>query len=306
MDLIQRIEAGQGEFLVFALTPPRHDTDRERAQEIADTTVARLRPLGLDGLILYDIDDETDRNSAERPFPFMPTLDPADFLADHLGTWETPVIVYRAVAKYDAENLRAWVAAQDPARLMSVLVGAASSSTQARTSLKDAHALRREANPNLATGGVAIPERHSRREDEHLRLLAKQDAGCRFFVTQVVYDINAAKNLVSDYHYECRVRGIPHAPFVFTFSVCGSMKTLDFLRWLGVDVPRWIENDLKHAADPLTASYQQALATATELMAYCRTLGVPFGINVESVSIRRVEIEAAVQLAHELRAGLRR
>ena len=160
VDLIQRVEAGQGEFLLFALTPPRHDTDRERAQEIADTTVARLRPVGLDGLILYDIDDETERNPAERPFPFMPTLDPADFLTDNLGTWETPVIVYRAVAKYDAENLRAWLAAQDPARLMTVLVGAASSGTQARTSLNDAQTLRREANPNLATGGVAIPERH--------------------------------------------------------------------------------------------------------------------------------------------------
>ena len=306
VDLIQRIAAGQGEFLLFAITPPRHDTDRERAQEIADTTVARLRPVGVDGLILYDIDDETERNPAERPFPFMPTLDPADFLTDHLGTWETPVIVYRAVAKYDAESLRAWFAAQDPARLMTVLVGAASSGTQARTSLSDAQRLRREANPNLAMGGVAIPERHSRREDEHLRLLAKQDAGCRFFVTQVVYDVNAAKNLVSDYHYECRRRGTPHAPIVFTFSVCGSMKTLDFLRWLGVDVPRWIENDLEHAADPLAASYQQALTTATELMAYCRALGVPFGINVESVSIRRVEIEAALELARELRGELRR
>ena len=165
--------------------------------------------------------------------------------------------------------------------------------------------LRREANPALSLGGVAIPERHSRRDDEHLRLLAKQDAGCRFFVTQVVYDINAAKNLVSDYHYECQARGISHAPFVFTFSVCGSMKTLDFLRWLGVDVPRWIENDLTHAADPLEASYQQALTTATELIAYCRTLGVPFGINVESVSIRRVEIEASVRLAQQLRTQLR-
>ena len=33
-------------------------------------------------------------------------------------------------------------------------------------------------------------------------------------------------------------------------------------------------------------------------MAYCRALGVPFGINVESVSIRQVEIEASVRLAH--------
>ena len=303
-DLIQRIVAGRGEFLVFALTPPRLDTDRERAQEIAEVTVARLRPLRLDGLILYDIDDETERNPAERPFPFMPTLDPADYLADHLGAWRTPVIVYRAVSKYTPTELRAWLSAQDPARVMTVLVGAPSSTTTGRTSLADAQALRREVNPALTLGGVAIPERHSRREDEHLRLLSKQEAGCRFFVTQVVYDLNAARNLVSDYHYECRARGVSPVPFVFTFSVCGSMKTLHFLRWLGVDVPRWIENDLKHAADPLEASYEQALATATELAAYCRTLGVPFGINVESVSIRRVEIDASVRLAQRLRTQL--
>ena len=186
---------------MFALTPPRHDTDRDRAREIADATVARLRPLALDGLILYDIDDETERNPAERPFPFMPTLDPADYLADHLSTWPTPVIVYRAVSKYAPDDLRVWLSAQDPARVMTVLVGAPSSATPGRTSLADAQALRREVNPALALGGVAIPERHSRREDEHLRLLAKQEAGCRFFVTQVVYDLNAAQNLVSDYLY---------------------------------------------------------------------------------------------------------
>ena len=301
MDLIRRIDAGEGGFLLFALTPPRLATDRERAQEIADVTVARLAPLGLDGLILYDIDDEAERNPAERPFPFMPTMDPADFRANHLGSWPTPVIVYRAVSKYAPDDLRSWLSAQDPGRSMTVLVGAPASGAQVRTSLRDAHALRREVNPGLLLGGVAIPERHTRREDEHVRLLAKQDAGCRFFVTQVVYDVNAAKNLVSDYHYECRARGVAPAPFVFTFSVCGSMKTLAFLRWLGVDVPRWIENDLAHAADTLEASYQQALTTATELMAFCRTLGAPFAINVESVSIRRVEIEASVRLAQELR-----
>jgi branched-chain amino acid transport system permease protein len=63
-----------------------------------------------------------------------------------------------------------------------------------------------------------------------------------------------------------------------------------------VNGPRWIENDLKHAADPLQASYQQALTAATELMAYCRALGVPFGINVESV-IRVVWVGGAALAA---------
>jgi hypothetical protein len=293
------------ETLLFSLTPPRSATAAGRVQEIADAAIARLRRLDLDGLILYDIDDEAERNPAQRPFPFTPTLDPGDFLADYLADWPTPVIVYRAVAKYTRADLRSWLSVQEPSKVLTVLVGAGSSTASAATTLTDAQAWSREVNPHLAVGGVAIPERHSRRRNEHLRLLAKQEAGCRFFVTQVVYEVNAAKNLVSDYFYECSARGRPLVPIVFTFSVCGSMRTLEFLQWLGVDVPRWIENDLKHAADTLEASYQLALAAAIELTSYCRRLGMPFGINIESVSIRKVEIEASVKLAAHLRDELR-
>ena len=134
----------------------------------------------------------------------------------------------------------------------------------------------------------------------------KQEAGCSFFVTQVVYDVNAAKNMVSDYRYECAARDIEPVPIVFTFSVCGSLRTLEFLDWLGVDVPRWIQNDLRHADDTLQASYEHSLGAARELIAYCRRMGVPFGINVESVSIRLAEIEASVELARELERELRR
>jgi hypothetical protein len=103
-----------------------------------------------------------------------------------------------------------------------------------------------------------------------------------------------------------RAQNLEPVPIVFTFSVCGSMKTLEFLQWLGVDVPRWIANELRHADDTLDASYAQAVATAIELIAFCRRVGVPFGLNVESVSICRVEIEASVRLAARLRAELRR
>ena len=95
-------------------------------------------------------------------------------------------------------------------------------------------------------------------------------------------------------------------PIVFTFSVCGSVKTLEFVQWLGVDVPRWIENELRHADDTLDASYDQAVSTAVELMEFCRRIGAPFGLSVESVSIRQVEIDASVRLATRLRAELRR
>ena len=70
MDLMRR-EDSLCEILLFALTPPRLATAAGRVQEIADATIARLRGLDLDGLILYDIDDEAERNPAQRPCPFM-------------------------------------------------------------------------------------------------------------------------------------------------------------------------------------------------------------------------------------------
>ncbi len=296
----------RGEFLLFALTPPRLSTTPEKAQEIADVTFERLKPLDVDGLILYDIDDEVDRNPDERPFPFFPTMDPADYLDRHLKNWRTPVVVYRATAKYSEQELRDWMASLDTATRMAVFVGASTRETRVATTLRRAQQLRSEVNPKLLLGAVAIPERHTRNGDEHLRLAAKQDAGCSYFVTQVIYDVNAAKNLVSDYAHECRDRGLDPVPIVFTFSACGSMQTLEFLRWLGVDVPRWVVNDLRHADDALDASLEHAEATALELISFCRRLGVPFGINVESVSIRRLEIEASVRLAERLRGELAR
>lgn len=306
MDLQRRILERRGEFLLFALTPPRRATSALRAQEIADITAKRLQELDLDGLVLYDIDDESDRNPQERPFPFLPTMDPAEYLSRHLEDWNTPTVVYRAVGKHVESELRSWLGNQEPDRVLTVFVGAASRDKPVATSLRRAHELRAEVAPDLLLGGVAIPERHTRSGEEHLRMLAKQAAGCSFFVTQVVYDVNAAKNLVSDYRDECLSLGLDPMPIVFTFSVCGSIKTLDFLQWLGVDVPRWIQNELRHAEDTLEASFDQALTTARELMTYCRRLDVPFGINVESVSNRRAEIESSVNLAARLQDELHR
>ena len=103
-----------------------------------------------------------------------------------------------------------------------------------------------------------------------------------------------------------RRANLPPVPIVFTFSVCGSLKTLEFLGWLGVDVPRWIQNDLRHADDTLEESYEHSLRAARELIRYCRHMGVPFGVNVESVSIRLAEIEASVRLAEALELELNR
>lgn len=293
------------EVLLFGLTPPRADTTPERITEIAERTLARVDALPIDALVIYDITDETDRNPQPRPFPFVEMLDPAAYLCDGLTDWDKPAVIYRYVGKYDPEELRSWLQSA-PDNVMTVFVGSSSEDAPVRTSLSQAVEIHHEARPELPLGAVTIPERHIGRGDEHQRLLRKQQGGSQFFISQIVYDIGAAKNLASDYRYAARESGVEVAPLVFTLSLCGSAKTLSFLEWLGVEVPPWVRNEILHTEDPLDWSRQQALNAARELASFCRYLDIPFGFNVESVSSRRVEIEAAVALTHEIAELLER
>ena len=297
--------ASDRELLLFAMTPPRATTDAERVQEIADAALARLAAVDVDALILYDLDDESDRTDADRPFPYLETMDPAQYLAGPLAAWPGNAIVYRCVGKYDEAQIESFLEARAPGEA-TVFVGASSSDKPVRTKLPRAIEIRAGRYEHVALGGVVIPERHARSADEHERLQRKQAAGASFFVSQVVYDTGEAKDLVSDYAYACEEAGLAPARIIFTLSLCGSEKTLDFLQWLGVDVPRWVGNELRRSHDTLEASYEHCLAAARDLARFCRYLKVPFGFNVESVSTRRVEIEATVALVKELSALLER
>jgi hypothetical protein len=300
--LRSRLADAESGVILFGITPPRLSTAPERIREITAATLARLDALNVDGLALYDIDDESDRNPEERPFPYLPTIDPAAYHAEYLAEWNRPTVVYRCVGKYTEAEMSTWLRTADPDRTLGVFVGASSKAKSVHIRLPEAHALHGGVRPDLLLGGVAITER----PDEHLRLIAKQQAGCAYFISQVIYSADAAKSMVSDYFYACRDRRLEPRPVLFTLSVCGSDKTLAFLKWLGVDVPRWLENSLLHADDTLAESYEHCLANARDLIGFCRRLGMPFGFLVESVSIRKVEIEASVALAAELSALLGR
>ena len=87
-------------------------------------------------------------------------------------------------------------------------------------------------------------------------------------------------------------------PVLVTLSPCGSLRTLDFLRWLGVSVPRWLENDLRRSRDILQASLKVCAEVLADLHDFAATHGIPLGCNVESVSLSKVEIEASVELTN--------
>ena len=189
---------------------------------------------------------------------------------------------------------------------LSVFVGAPSGRSRIPgLPLAEAYALARAA-PNLILGGIAIAERHVVKEDKHQRILAKQEAGCRFFITQSVYDAASRKSLLSDYALSLQASGGSPAPIVLTFSPCGSVRTLEFMKWLGIAFPRWLQNELRHSADTLERSIDLCESVLSDVQDYAREKRLPIGINVASVSIRKSEVEASVELFRRLSSRLGR
>lgn len=301
--LFERLSARTTGVCLYGLAPPKQTISPGQLDEIVTRQLVRLQSLSIDGLIVYDIQDEGERISTPRPFPFLPTIDPEAYAHHYLASLTKQKIVYRCVNRDTPDTFIQWLKRQHAATTsrLSVLVGAASERSVTGLSLASAYMLAQEHAPTLLLGGVAIAERHSKSANEHERILAKTELGCRFFVTQAVYDVTSTKSLLSDYALAVREKdGVP-LPIILTFSPCGSTKTMSFMKWLGIAFPRWLENELRMSADPLTTSIDLCEKIFAEIWDYSRDKKIPIGVNVESVSIRKAEIDASVDLFQRLR-----
>lgn len=61
-------------------------------------------------------------------------------------------------------------------------------------------------------------------------------------------------------------------------------KTLRFMWWLGIAFPRWLENELCHALDPLETSLRLRERIFADAWEYARDKSIPLEVDVETVS----------------------
>ena len=296
MDLKAKLpDAGQT-VLLYGTTPPRAGTSPEGIAAAADKLAARLAGLPLDGIVVYDIQDETGRSREPRPFPFVGTIDPREYAK----FFRLPAIVYKALGRMGEAQWRAWLAeSRNEVEFLSIVGRPASGVTYP---LPLSRAIRIAAETQaFVVGGVVIAERHDAERSEAARLLAKGIEGCGYFVSQTVYHAPPTRRLLADYLRDCRGAGTAPKRIVLTFAPCGREKTLGFLRWLGVNVSAETERSILGAASPLAKSIEICRDNLRRILDGAYADHVPLGINVESVSINRDEIDASVELFHALK-----
>jgi hypothetical protein len=286
--------------LLYGITPPKENNTDERIIEISQKHVTRIKEMDIDGLVLYDIQDESDRTQEARTFEFIKTVDPSVYSRVYMKDIKVPRIIYRCAGNYTKTSFSTWLLDAKGKDEFTVFVGTASAEQDVQLKLQEAYDLRTALNEGMLLGGVTIPERHMKLHDEPERVGFKMSKGCRFFVSQAVYDLENSKKFLRDYAHYCQTNNIEPAPIIFTLTPCGSEKTLAFIKWLGIHIPTWLEDKLLGADEMLSQSVEISFKIFKELLKYGQELQVPVGCNVESVSIRKVEIDASVTLTREI------
>jgi hypothetical protein len=296
MDLRAKLPDARERVLLYGTTPPRLGTAPDSVAAAAEKLAARLAALPLDGVVLYDIQDETGRTERARPFPFVGTVDPRDY-AKH---FKLPAIVYKALGTMDEAQWRSWLfQSRNDVEFLSI-VGRPASGVRYPLPLSRAIRIASE-HPSFVVGGVVIAERHDEQRSEAARLLAKGIEGCGYFISQTVYHAPPTQRLLADYLRDCRGAGAAPRRVVLTFAPVGREKTLAFLRWLGVNISADTERAILGAANPLARSIEICRDNLRRILDGAYASHIPLGVNVESVSINRDEIDASVDLFHALK-----
>ncbi len=304
MDLRAKLFDPRERVFLYGTTPPREDSPEEVVRTAALRLYERVKGLPLDGLVVYDIQDESGRTPVPRPFPFQRTLDSRAYSGVLSSLTGLPVITYKCIGQATEAEWRAWLDETD--RVYRVrhlsLVGRATSRSAAGSAISLLRAMELSAahGAGFTLGGVAIAERHTGAQSESRRMLAKAGSGCRFFISQAVYHAEPTVRMLSDYARECRESGVEPQRVVLTFAPCGREKTMNFIKWLGIAVPEETERAIFAAPQPLAKSIEICRDNLREILSHDEYAHLPLGVNVESVSINKDEIDASIDLFHAL------
>src|SRR5262245_9776498 len=293
--------------LLYGTTPPRAGTAEEAIQSAAEKLATRIRTLALDGIVVYDIQDEPGRTHVTRPFAFSGTIDPRRYSRLLARLTGLAPINYQCIGPMSEGEWRAWLDETGREYGISYLSIVGRPTSAVHPALALSHAIRIAGGHahGFTVGAVVIAERHDIQRSEAARMLAKGFEGCGYFISQTVYHAKRSVRLLHDYLRDCRGAGVEPRRVILTFTPCGREKTLAFMRWLGVNVPVETEHAILTAANPLEKSIEICRDNLRRILDHDYADQIPLGINVESVSINRAEIDASVDLFHALAEALR-
>jgi 5,10-methylenetetrahydrofolate reductase len=264
---------------LFEVVPPA--ADQPAAIDETLTELKRVTQF-VDGVNLPEILDEA--RGTERTSKFVPRVEPRS-LGSRIQRELGAEVVLNRVVVHDPKP-EAWFRETSLERDLRqiILVGGESAGVRypGPNVMEAAALVRREGLP-IMLGGITIPSR----KNESERLRAKAKAGINFFTSQVLFDSNDVVWLVQ------RLNGLQARVFL-SFAPVSHRRDLQFLRWLGADIPQNLDRFLlgseEAAAPPASTCLERSLDLAQRILMDVFDNLPPdpplLGLNIEHINRR--------------------
>lgn len=272
----------------FEIVPPA--AGKPEAIENTVKEVRKVRHL-VDAINLPEIHDES--RGTERTHRFVARVEPR-ILGARIQKDVSAEIVINRVVVHDHDSERWFCETSEKFGIQHiVLVGGESVEIKyPGPNPTEAAALVRSAALPISLGGITIPSR----PNEADRIRSKNAAGISFFTSQILFDSNDIVWLIQ------RLNGVEARVFL-SFAPVSHPRDLEFLRWLGADIPQNLDRFLLQGEAGSTEScFERSLDLAQRiLMDVFDNLPPdppPIGLNVEHINQRN--FPSAVRMLERL------
>ena len=271
--------------VVYEILPPREKDGT--LNSYAEKISSLLSQTHIDAINIPEVHDENERG--ERPVPNLERAEAREFgrlLQDRVGI---EAIVNRVTVHDKLEIQKKWIKETfyDYDIENIILVGGESSKIkyEGPSVNTTSEYITRDLNTgrfDFFCGGISIPSRSIESES----LLRKGSNGIEFFTTQVLYDSTKINKMLKYYNDICKQNDVLPRRILLSFAPVSSYKNIEFLKWLGVEIPSHTEKRLLDEDSDIT---KKSLEIAREILNNVlnsiekNEIKVPIGLNVEHI-----------------------
>ncbi len=300
MRIRDKVKKPQRPVVAYEILPPlEKDGTLNSYAEIISSLLSQTH---IDAINIPEVHDESGRG--DRPVTNQKRGEPREFgrlLQDIVGV---EAIVNRVVVHEPFDAQMRWIEEtnRDYEIENLIIVGGESSKVEypGPTVNEVLRSVSREYISNggdIFCGGIAIPSR----EIESKNLIKKSEHGSEFFTTQVLYDSSNIVKMIDHYQERCDDLNTFPRRLLLSFAPVSSQKNIDFLKWLGVEIPPETERYLQgRPGSMIERSLDVAIEVLNDTLNFIteKNLKVPIGLNVEH--IMSYNFQSSVEMLQEL------
>ena len=297
MRIRDKIKRPRRPVVVYEILPPRQKDGT--LNSYAENISSLLSQTHIDAINIPEVRDEVARG--ERPVKNQIRAEPREFgklLQDIVGI---EAIVNRVVVHQELEKEMEWFEETYTNFEIENLITVGGESRKIKypgpSVNKALKAIKDDPKLDILCGGISIPSR----EKESLNLIEKSTNGSEFFTTQVLYDSSKIIKMISHYQKRCDEQNTFPRRLLLSFAPVSSKKNIDFLKWLGVEIPSETESFLnENEKNMVERSMEISVGVLEETLSFLNEnkIVVPIGLNVEH--IMSYNFQSSIEMLQEL------